>query len=95
MEASILHPVEIIHMSKKISLTGISSVALHSGGKNAEYSHVTPIYATSTFTFDTAQQGMERFESADKEKYLQPLEQSYFQSSRINYCSVGRIWIEG
>jgi methionine-gamma-lyase len=49
--------------------TGISSVALHAAGhNNAEYSHTTPIYATSTFTFDTAQQGMERFESLDKER---------------------------
>jgi len=52
----------------KFPLTGISSVALHAAGnENAEYSHLTPIYATSTFTFDTAQQGMERFAGKDKE----------------------------
>ena len=51
----------------KFPLTGISSVALHSAGhKNAEYAHLTPIYATSTFTFDSAEQGMERFAGADK-----------------------------
>ncbi len=50
-------------------LTGISSVAMHTGGhNNAESSHLTPIYATSTFVFDTAEQGMERFASLDKEK---------------------------
>jgi methionine-gamma-lyase len=50
-------------------LTGISSVALHAAGHdNADYSHVTPIYASSTFTFDTAQQGMERFAGEDKTK---------------------------
>ena len=50
-------------------LTGISSVALHAAGNNnADYSHITPIYATSTFTFDTAQQGMERFAGKDKTK---------------------------
>jgi methionine-gamma-lyase len=55
-------------MSKKISLTGISSVAIHSAdSNNAESSHLTPIYATSTFVFDTAQQGMERFAGMDKE----------------------------
>jgi methionine-gamma-lyase len=49
-------------------LSGISSVALHaSGHENCEDAHVTPIYATSTFTFDTAQQGMERFAGKDKE----------------------------
>jgi methionine-gamma-lyase len=56
-------------MKRKFTLTGISSVAMHAvPGVFPEYSHVTPIYATSTFTFDTAQQGMERFESADKER---------------------------
>jgi len=48
-------------------LTGISSVALHAAGHdNAEFAHLTPIFATSTFTFDTAQQGMERFAGEDK-----------------------------
>ncbi|OIR12853.1 methionine gamma-lyase [mine drainage metagenome] len=55
-------------MSKQ-KFTGLSSVALHAAGHdNADYSHVTPIYATSTFTFDTAQQGMERFAGDDKTK---------------------------
>lgn len=53
--------------NKKFELTGISSVALHSAGhENTAYAHVTPIYATSTFTFETAQQGMERFAGDDK-----------------------------
>ena len=54
--------------NKNFPLTGISSVALHAAGnEHAEYAHVPPIYATSTFTFDTAQQGMERFAGKDKE----------------------------
>lgn len=53
----------------KFPLTGISSVAIHtSGHDNADYAHLTPIYATSTFTFDSAQQGMERFAGEDKTK---------------------------
>jgi methionine-gamma-lyase len=53
---------------EEFDLTGISSVALHAAGNaHAEYSHIPPIYATSTFTFDTAQQGMERFAGKDKE----------------------------
>ena len=53
---------------KQFELTGISSVALHAAGnENAEYAHLPPIYASSTFTFDTAQQGMERFAGKDKE----------------------------
>jgi len=50
-------------------LTGISSVALHAAGHdNSEHAHITPIYATSTFTFDTAEEGSERFAGADKTK---------------------------
>jgi methionine-gamma-lyase len=52
---------------KKFILTGISSVALHSAVReNQEYAHTVPIYASSTFTFDSAQQGMERFAGDDK-----------------------------
>ncbi|CAN5461575.1 methionine gamma-lyase [soil metagenome] len=55
--------------NNQFPLTGISSVALHTTGhENAEYAHITPIYATSTFTFDTAQQGMERFAGDDKSR---------------------------
>lgn len=53
----------------KSQFTGMSSVALHAAGHdNAEYAHITPIFATSTFTFDTAQQGMERFAGKDKSR---------------------------
>ena len=55
--------------SEKFLLSGLSSVAMHTAGHhNAEFAHVTPIYATSTFTFDTAQQGMERFAGEDKSR---------------------------
>lgn len=54
-------------MSEKFSLKGISSTAMHAAGhNNAEDAHLTPIFATSTFTFDTAEDGMERFAGADK-----------------------------
>lgn len=40
----------------------IGSAAIHAGGNlNAEHAHLAPIYATSTFTFDSAEQGMNRF----------------------------------
>ncbi len=56
-------------MNKPFPLTGISSVAIHaSGHDNADNAHLTPIYATSTFTFDTAQEGSDRFAGADKTK---------------------------
>lgn len=54
-------------MSHTPSYTGISSVALHAAGhQNAADAHLTPIFATSTFTFDTAEEGMARFAGSDK-----------------------------
>lgn len=54
-------------MNNQFPLSGPSSVALHAAGHdNDNYSHLTPIYATSTFTFDSAQQGSDRFAGADK-----------------------------
>lgn len=47
---------------KSFELKGLSSVAIHGGHeKDPLSSHLTPIYASSTFTFDTADQGMRRF----------------------------------
>jgi methionine-gamma-lyase len=52
---------------QKDSLTGFGSVAIHSGhqqdGNNA---HLTPIYASSTYVFDNADQGMRRFNGEEK-----------------------------
>jgi len=56
-------------MKKKFLLKGLSSTALHSASnRNAEDAHLVPIYATSTFTYHSTEEGMERFESKDKEK---------------------------
>lgn len=53
--------------SQKNFLRGFGSVAIHSGheadGNNA---HLTPIYASSTYVFDTAEQGMRRFNGEEK-----------------------------
>ncbi len=52
---------------KKKSFKGISTVTLHTAStENDNFSHTTPIYATSTFTFGSTDEGMERFKSADK-----------------------------
>ncbi len=49
-------------------LKGWSSTAIHGGHEQDPNSaHITPIYATSTFVFDTALEGSERFASLDKE----------------------------
>lgn len=43
-------------------LTGFSSLAIHGGHEqDPQYAHLTPIYATSTFVYDSAEQGMRRF----------------------------------
>lgn len=48
--------------NKKFPLSGLSSVAVHTGHEpDPTDSHLTPIYATSTFTFESAEQGMLRF----------------------------------
>ncbi len=53
--------------NKNFPLTGWSSVSIHGGNEpDPMYAHITPIYATSTFYFDTAEQGMERFANSDK-----------------------------
>ncbi|MEP6748785.1 MAG: aminotransferase class I/II-fold pyridoxal phosphate-dependent enzyme [Bacteroidota bacterium] len=55
---------------KDFSLTGFTSLALHAGHEDdPRASHITPIYATSTFTFDTAEQGMRRF-AGQEEGYI-------------------------
>ncbi len=57
-------------MKNKFPFTGMSSVAMHAGADTfPESSHLVPIYATSTFTFDTAEQGMQRF-AGKEEGYI-------------------------
>ena len=55
--------------NKNFTCSGWSSTAIHGGHEpDPNSAHITPIYATSTFVFDTAEEGMERFASLDKEK---------------------------
>ncbi|MBL7742531.1 MAG: PLP-dependent transferase [Chitinophagaceae bacterium] len=57
-------------MTKDVSLTGWSSVAVHAGHQqDPNYAHLVPIYASSTFVFDEAEQGMRRF-SGKEEGYI-------------------------
>ncbi len=52
------------------ALTGWGSVAVHSGHKqDPNYAHLVPIYASSTFVYDEAEQGMRRF-SGKEEGYI-------------------------
>ena len=55
---------------KTNSLSGFSSLAIHAGHKqDPTYSHLVPIYATSTFVYDDTEQGMRRF-SGQEEGYI-------------------------
>ena len=52
---------------KKFPFSGFSSVAIHGGHTtDPNYAHLTPIYASSTYTFDEAEQGMRRFSGEEK-----------------------------
>lgn len=57
-------------MTKNFPLSGFSSLSLHAGHKQDPlYAHVTPIYASSTFVYDEAEQGMRRF-SGEEQGYI-------------------------
>jgi len=47
---------------KKFTPSGFGTLAIHAGhAQDPRYAHLTPIYATSTFVYDNAEQGMRRF----------------------------------
>src|SRR5688572_28817522 len=49
-------------MDNQFPYSGFSSLAIHGGHvKDPNYAHLVPIYASSTYVFDTAEQGMRRF----------------------------------
>ncbi len=51
-------------------ISGWGSIAVHGGHKqDPMYAHLVPIYASSTFVFDNAEQGMRRF-SGEEEGYI-------------------------
>ena len=55
---------------KNFVYSGFSSLAIHAGhSQDPRYSHLTPIYASSTFVYDDAEQGMRRF-SGNEEGYI-------------------------
>ena len=52
------------------SLKGWGSVAVHGGHRqDPSYAHQVPIYASSTYVYDTAEQGMRRF-SGEEEGFI-------------------------
>ena len=54
-------------MNKNSFLTGFGSLAVHGGHEqDPNYAHLVPIYASSTFVFDSAEQGMRRFSGKEE-----------------------------
>lgn len=54
-------------MDKSFPLTGWGSLAVHGGHKqDPNYAHLVPIYASSTYVFDSAEQGMKRFDNKEE-----------------------------
>jgi len=52
---------------KKNFFNGFGSAAVHAGhNTDPLHAHLVPIYASSTFVFDTAEQGMQRFSGAEQ-----------------------------
>jgi methionine-gamma-lyase len=57
-------------MDKNFPVSGFSSLAVHGGHRqDPMYAHQIPIYASSTYVYDTAEQGMRRF-SGKEEGYI-------------------------
>lgn len=55
---------------KNFTPTGFSSAAVHAGHQtDPRYAHLVPIYATSSFVFETAEQGSQRF-SGEEPGYI-------------------------
>jgi len=54
-------------MKKNFRPKGFGSAAVHSGHvQDPMYAHQTPIYASSTYVYDTAEQGMRRFSGQEE-----------------------------
>src|SRR5689334_13502865 len=54
-------------MDKSFSPKGFGSAAVHAGHEqDPRYAHQVPIYASSTYVYDNAEQGMRRFSGAEE-----------------------------
>ncbi len=70
MDKSFPRPANNLNKSSEQVLSGWSSLAIHGGHHHDPlYAHQTPIYASSTYVFDTAEQGMRRF-SGEEEGFI-------------------------
>src|SRR6187431_3380447 len=54
-------------MDKDFPVSGWTSLAVHGGHKkDPRYAHQVPIYASSTYVYDDAEQGMRRFSGQEE-----------------------------
>jgi methionine-gamma-lyase len=57
-------------MSSRITTAGFDTICIHGGHKGEQHrAHLTPIYASSTYTFDSAEQGVAIFQG-EEEGYI-------------------------
>ena len=71
----------------------IHTAAIHGPSKmHAEHAHLTPVFATSTFTFDSAEQGMDRFSGKEQGYILFKVRQSNHCSCCSINCVAGGFW---
>jgi len=55
---------------QQFPFSGFRSLAMHAGHvPDPNYAHLVPLYASSTFVYDTAEQGMRRF-SGQEDGYI-------------------------
>lgn len=70
MDKSFPRPTNSSGDISDLNLSGWSSLAIHGGHRqDPMYAHQTPIYASSTYVYDTAEQGMRRF-SGEEEGFI-------------------------
>lgn len=54
-------------MNEKFGVKGFGSAAIHEGnGEHIDHAHQVPIFASSTYVFDSAEQGMKRFAGTEE-----------------------------
>src|SRR6187551_2916061 len=81
-------------MNKDFPVSGWTSLAVHGGHKkDPTYAHQVPIYATSTYVYDTAEQGMRRFSGQEEGYIYSRWGNPTFTEAEPN-CRVGNISIE-
>ena len=82
-------------MDKNFPLSGFSSLAVHGGHEqDPNYAHLVPIYASSTFVFDEAEQGMRRFSGQEEGYIYSRWGNPTFYRSRRKDRGVGNFWFQ-